>query len=697
MADGFLSRLVERFRSPNEGASPEDETLAADQGGMFSRSPEMALLLAHLGAFLKPLAANEDSILRREGAQDLSLYDALLDDDVAMSNLQQRRLAITSKDWEVAPGDEDDPRSVQAADDLRANLKAIAWDEVTGLMHYGVWHGYAIGECLWTTKVVDGRRIIWIDEIVVPDRRWFGFSIDGALRYTASLAAGISGVEVPPNKFWTFRTGASHHFAFYGLGLAHWAYWPIWFKRSALKFWALYLEKLSQPTAVGEFKEGATQKEKNSLVQALLSIGRDSAVIVPEGSLDKMKLMEGQRAGSGVSSYKDFVTEQNEALMRVILGQPGTSKATAQGVGGTQSEVHEGVKAEIVKADADAICESFNNGPAKWQARWNHGPDVAPPRVYRILDDAEDLNVVAERDAKLNAIGIKRTDDSIAEVYGSGYERKEEPAPALLPPGQTPPRAPAANDDDEAEEDVRRQRRTQFAAGDEMPLYVSRPLRNVAAIKRWAAEQGIANVDDDLHVTVLYSRTPVDPFALGSSWNEVLTIPEGGPRAVQQLGEKVVLRFSSDDIEWRHRSMIERGASHDYPEFLAHVSIADAEGVDIEAVEPYTGELVFGPEIFREIEPKPPEPASYAFEAAELEAIDRLRDALVDEANPVFSTMFAALRDNLAGVSTLEGARVALLEAMEQFDPVELAKRTGLPMLAARLAADAGVETLVEP
>jgi hypothetical protein len=255
---------------PAEQSSPEDPNEPPDQDGIFSRPPELTVL-AMTGAYLSALLVpNDDTVLRREGTQDLKLFDTLLDDDVAMSNMQQRRLAITSKDWEVVPGDDKDPRSVQAAEEFKAMLQALG---------FGAWSSFG-------------------------------------------------GEPVPPNKFLTIRTGGTHDFAFYGLGLAHWCYWPIWFKRAGNKFWALYLEKLANPTAIGPFTDADGDKEKNKLVQTLLAIGRDSAVIVPKDILDQIKFMEAQRPGISSASYKDFVTEQNEAVMRIVLGQPGTSKAT---------------------------------------------------------------------------------------------------------------------------------------------------------------------------------------------------------------------------------------------------------------------------------------------------------------------------------------------------------------------------------
>jgi hypothetical protein len=147
--------------------------------------------------------------------------------------------------------------------------------------------------------------------------------------------------------------------------------------------------------------------------------------------------------------------------------------------------------------------------------------------------------------------------------------------------------------------------------------------------------------------------------------------------------------------------MIRRGAAHKWPEFLPHVTITmDATGVDLDKVEPYEGELKFGPERFAEVIPDP-DPLSM-FTAADEDEIERLTSALMDEANPVFTEFASTIRDSLAearalrgGSLTLEGARVALLQAWERFPTDRLARLTGLPLLAERAAAEAGVEDRV--
>jgi hypothetical protein len=369
------------------------------------------------------------------------------------------------------------------------------------------------------------------------------------------------------------------------------------------------------------------------------------------------------------------------------------------------------VKAEIVKADADLICEGINGTFAKWVTRWNHGDDVAPPKVYRVLDDAEDLDKVAERDSKLDQMGIERTDESIEQVYGEGYQRKPKPDPAALPPALPGRRGAAANDDEQDPAIARRaaDRRAEFDAHEPTPLYVSRRLQNADDVLAWARAQGFKNLEraEDLHVTILYSRKPVDWFGMGETWSSDpkggLTVPAGGPRKVEALGDKgaIVLHFASSDLRWRHEGMVERGASHDFDDYFPHVTFTyDGGDVDLTKVQAYEGELRFGPERFEELVADP-DPLSL-FEAVEEDEIERLTAALLAETNPILAEFGAAVVDTLkaerelrGGVLSVQGARVALLQAFEQFPADRLARLTGLPLVAQRAAAEAGVEDRV--
>lgn len=137
-------------------------------------------------------------------------------------------------------------------------------------------------------------------------------------------------------------------------------------------------------------------------------------------------------------------------------------------------------------------------------------------------------------------------------------------------------------------------------------LYVQRKLINAAEFIAWAKAQGFETTtpDDDLHVTVTFSKRPVDWMMMGQGPAR-LVVPEGGPRLVEPLGDKgaVVLLFSDPVLTQRHDEMMDEGASWDFPSYQPHVTISyqTPAGLDLAKVEPYTGALIFGPELFSEV------------------------------------------------------------------------------------------------
>ncbi|ACL58465.1 anti-CBASS protein Acb1 family protein [Methylobacterium nodulans] len=136
-------------------------------------------------------------------------------------------------------------------------------------------------------------------------------------------------------------------------------------------------------------------------------------------------------------------------------------------------------------------------------------------------------------------------------------------------------------------------------------LYVSRKLLNGADLLAWAKSQGFTDLypAGELHVTIAYSRQPVDWMAVGPTWQGAeLKVEAGGPRLVERFGDVVVLLFSSSELRWRWQEIRDAGAAWDHPDYQPHVSFAlSADGVDLDQVQPYNGPLVFGPEIFEPI------------------------------------------------------------------------------------------------
>jgi hypothetical protein len=132
-------------------------------------------------------------------------------------------------------------------------------------------------------------------------------------------------------------------------------------------------------------------------------------------------------------------------------------------------------------------------------------------------------------------------------------------------------------------------------------LYLSRPLENAAHLADWAKAQGFAAVaaPDKLHVTIAYSREPIDWEAIPPS-GDSYEVPEICGRWMERLDNgAVALCFQSVELVARWQEIRDRGASWDYPDYTPHVTLTYKPGdIEITRIEPYAGPLQFGPEVF---------------------------------------------------------------------------------------------------
>ncbi|MEM7528830.1 MAG: LPD38 domain-containing protein [Pseudomonadota bacterium] len=150
-------------------------------------------------------------------------------------------------------------------------------------------------------------------------------------------------------------------------------------------------------------------------------------------------------------------------------------------------------------------------------------------------------------------------------------------------------------------------------AGDEprpgraAPLYVKRSVANPQPILDWAAAQGFRStlLPSDLHVTVAFSRDPVDP-ADAPADSERLQIDVDGSRP-KKLGDKgaVVLPLGNQSrLESGWQRYRNAGASWDFPSYQPHVTITyKGQGLDLDAMQPFNGSIELGPEDHRALDP----------------------------------------------------------------------------------------------
>lgn len=388
----------------------EDEKIEKPIDGELSRPDSIYGSGQLSGDTYVELLLPSDTVLAQKG-RDYKVYREVLRDDQCKSCFSQRRDAMLSAPWEVEPVLEENAEAQAQADFIKEQINGLEWDRITGGMHFGLWYGHAVAECMY--EIREGK--VWLADIRVRDRQRFAYDRDNGLH----LWKETGWKQMPERKFWVFNTGADHDDEPYGLGLAHYCYWLVFFKRNDIKWWLVFQEKFACPTVKGTVPQGTfldpTLRDK--VLAELRKFSTDSAIVCPEGVV--VELLEAAR--SGASSYQELHDAMDKAIAKVILSQTMT---TDNGSSRSQAEVHEGVRDMVVKSDSDLICGSFTRQVVRWLIDWNYGPHVKAPRVWRQVKPPEDLNQRAERDAKIYALGYEPTEDYITNTYGEGWQKR---------------------------------------------------------------------------------------------------------------------------------------------------------------------------------------------------------------------------------------------------------------------------------
>ena len=348
-----------------------------------------------------------DDILTNKLSGEINGYRNLLTDTTVFGTWTQRQAGLVQMERQVIPADADNPADVAAAEFIKAQLENICFDKVLKAMQWGVYYGYAVSEIMW--NLVDGK--VGIDNILVRDRGNFKFDKDKQLQFTAN----DKDEPMPDGKFWTYSAGGDTTDNPYGLGLAHYLFWAVLFKKSNIKFWLLGLEKAATTVPHVQYdprsKDPAAERAK--ALQAGIGIKNGSAIATAQGTT--VELLKGI---SGTDDYETLCRYMDEAIALVVLGQVMTSTNTG---GQYKAEVQNQVKEDIVKADADLICSSFNNSVITWLTAWNF-PNANPPKLWLLTKSEADELKQTQAWRNMANVGYRPTLETVEATFGGTWE-----------------------------------------------------------------------------------------------------------------------------------------------------------------------------------------------------------------------------------------------------------------------------------
>ncbi len=365
------------------------------------------------------MSPNDDTLETR-GGYDYKLYDGIERDCHAFAVLQKRKLAVTSREWQVIPGGET-PRDEEAADVVREQLEELNFDMLCENLLDAVLKGFAVGEIIWKP---DTERIL-AAEVKPRSQRRFTFMKDGTLRLKTKEQP-MPGMELPERKFIVHRFGSKDDNP-YGLGLGTRLFWPVWFKRKGITFWLTFCDKFGSPTVMGKYPAGTTKPEQDKLLAACRAVSSDSGVIIPEGMM--LEFLEAARSGQ-ITTYESLVRYCDEQISEAVLGETGSTNQSGDGGSRARDEVGNEVRLEIAKADADNLCATLNRSLVRWIVDLNR-PGAAYPKVWRVFP--ENLAAIADVDKKIFDLGFEPDEEYIEQTYGRRWRKKAAPAQSTPP------------------------------------------------------------------------------------------------------------------------------------------------------------------------------------------------------------------------------------------------------------------------
>ena len=212
----------------------------------------------------------------------------------------------------------------------------------------------------------------------------------------SSMSAGIGAqpmtAPLAPFKFITHFAKAKAGLPIRG-GLARAAGWAYLFKNYVLKDWVTFTEVFGQPLRVGKYHPGASEQDKQALLNAVSRIGTDAAAIMPESMI--IEFTEAHQSGSS-ELYRSFCEYLDAQVSKAVLGQTLTTEMPGSGGSRAAAQVHDAVRRDILNADARRLAATLARDLVRPIVELNMGPQRNYPKIELGLPDDSDAKVFAE-------------------------------------------------------------------------------------------------------------------------------------------------------------------------------------------------------------------------------------------------------------------------------------------------------------
>lgn len=429
-----MAQIVDQYGNPLERktlSEPQTARLASRQRE-FAGHPSRGLTPARLASILEAAEAG-DIVQQHELFMDMEEKDAHL-----YAEMAKRKRAILTVPWSIVP-----PRNATAAEqtlaeDVEAMIRDIPnFEDVLLDMMDGVGHGFANLEIEWAR---DGNT--WLPgSIDHRPQNWF--QLDRDTRTELRLRDdSIDGARLQPFG-WISHVHRAKSGYIARCGLSRVLSWPYLYKNYSIRDLAEFLEIYGLPLRIGKYPSGASDKEKSTLLAAVVGLGHNAAGIMPESML-----VEIQEAAKG--SERPFLAMNQWAessVSKAVLGGTLTSQADGKSSTNALGNVHNEVRHDILEADARQVAATLTGTLVYYLVTLNKGgaDGRRMPRLEFDTSEPEDLALYADALPKLASAGAQIPVSWVSEQLKIPQPKDGEAVLGRAPAPSQVPGSPAIN------------------------------------------------------------------------------------------------------------------------------------------------------------------------------------------------------------------------------------------------------------
>ncbi|SIS88026.1 DUF935 domain-containing protein [Neptunomonas antarctica] len=380
---------------PSENEMQTDESKLSHLQKHFAEHPSSGLTPARLGSIMRE-AEQGNIIAQSDLGEDLEEKDGHI-----FSELQKRKLTLLTIRGSVEPcrnASESEKKDASMVQELLDEIPDF--EDVITDMADGILKGFSNIELDWQRWGDD-----WlINRAHYRPQNWFQLNPNNRneIRLRDNSPEGA-----PLQAFGWIKHIHRSKSGYPGRnGLTRVLAWPFLFKNYSVRDLAEFLEIYGLPLRLGKYPSGASDKEKSTLLQAVMSIGHNAGGIIPKG----MEI-EFQEAAKGASSpYEAMMSWCERTQSKAILGGTLTSQADGKSSTNALGNVHNEVRQELRDSDLRQIASTLTRDIVYplWMLNGRAAGDPRRhPKFVFDVSEPEDIATYSERLPGLVSLGMR--------------------------------------------------------------------------------------------------------------------------------------------------------------------------------------------------------------------------------------------------------------------------------------------------